>query len=205
MSHYSCAHPGLNLPPLRGSLMQYKTVAAFPSFGLDSATARSSPRTLATDGLADGNIEEEGETILRNKINLASVIILFSLVVGSLVSTETYAASQDQPAVIRTSLQATARTLNFHGKDSKMWSWVPEFKFSLTRGRDSGDKHYIEYTIPGGPALKFDCELNQRGDGFECGGRSIPEDKGSIYTGPVNFAIKVRNELTRHRRDGFHR
>lgn len=52
-----------------------------------------------------------------------------------------------------------------------------------------------EYTIPGGPALKFDCELNQRGDGFECGGRSIPEDKGSIYTGPVNFAIKVRNEL----------
>lgn len=129
------------------------------------------------------------------RINLASLLMLFSLLVGPLVLSET-AASQDQPDIIKTSLQVTARTLNFHGKNSKMWSWVPEFEFSLTRNRNSGDQHYVQYTIPAaGPALKFDCELNRRGDGFVCGGRAIPEDKGSIYTGPVNFAIKVRNEL----------
>jgi hypothetical protein len=132
---------------------------------------------------------------LRNKIRLASVFMLFALVVGLLVAVGTSAAGQDQPAVIKTSLQVTARTLNFYGKNRNMWSWIPEFKFSLTRGRNSGDVHYVEYTIPGSPTLKFDCELNNRGDGFECGGRSIPEDKSSTYTGRANFAIKVRNEL----------
>ncbi|HYR75910.1 MAG TPA: hypothetical protein VEM96_08710 [Pyrinomonadaceae bacterium] len=133
---------------------------------------------------------------MRNKIRLASVLMLFALVVGLLVAAGTSAAGQEQPAVIKTSLQVTARTLNFYGKNRNLWSWVPYFRFSLTRDRGSGDQHYVEYTIPGaGPALKFDCELNQKGDGFECGGRSIPEDKGSTYTGPVNFAIKVRNEL----------
>lgn len=130
---------------------------------------------------------------MRNKIRLASIFMLFALVVGLLVAARTSAAGQDQPGINKTSLQVTARTLNFYGKNRNMWSWVPYFKFSLTRG--SGDQHYVEYTIPGaGPALKFDCELNGKGDGFQCG-RDIPEDKGSTYTGPVNFAIKVRNEL----------
>ena len=133
---------------------------------------------------------------MRKNIRLASAFILFVLMVSPLVSSGTSATGQDQPGIIKTSLQVTARTLNFYGNNRNMWSWVPSFGFSLTRDRSSGDQHYVEYTIPGaGPALKFDCELNQRGDGFECGGRSIPEDKGSIYTGPVNFAIKVRNEL----------
>ena len=133
---------------------------------------------------------------MKNKIKLASVFMTFALVVALVVSAGTSAASQDQPGIIKTSLQVTTRTLNFYGKNRNMWSWVPYFRFSLTRDRGSGDQHYVEYTIPGaGPALKFDCELNQKGDGFECGGRSIPEDKSSTYTGPVNFAIKVRNEL----------
>ena len=133
---------------------------------------------------------------MRNNIRLNSALILFALMIGPLIASGTSAVAQDQPGIIKTSVQVTARTLNFHGKNDKMWSWVPYFRFSLTRDRGSGDQHYVEYTIPGaGPALKFDCELNQNGNGFECGGRSIPEDKGSIYTGPVNFAIKVRNEL----------
>ena len=121
--------------------------------------------------------------------------MLFSLVVCLLISSGTYAVGQDQPGIVLPSLQVTARTLDFHGQNRKMWSWVPFFRFSLTRARGSGDVHYVEYTTPGSPALKFDCELNGAGDGFECGGRSIPENKGSIYTGPVPFAIKVRNEL----------
>ena len=99
---------------------------------------------------------------MKNKIKLVSAFMLCALVTSHLVSSGTYATSQDQPGIIKTSLQVTARTLNFHGKKSNMWSWVPQFKFSLTRGRNSGDQHYVEYTIPGAPALKFDCELNQR-------------------------------------------
>jgi hypothetical protein len=76
-----------------------------------------------------------------------------------------------------------------------MWSWVPLFKFSTTRDVGSGDQTYVEYTIPGAGPLKFDCELNQRGNGFECGGHSIPDDKTSTHVGPVNFALKMRNEL----------
>ena len=135
---------------------------------------------------------------MRNNITLASPSVLFALMalmVSPLISSGTTVIAQDQPSIDRVTLQATAVTLNFHGKNRNIWSWVPLFRFSLTRDSNSGDQHYIEYTIPGAPSLKFDCELNRRGDGFECGGLKIPEDKGSIYTGPVNFAIKVRNEL----------
>lgn len=80
---------------------------------------------------------------MKNKINLVSAFLFFAIVSALLVSSRTHATSQEQPAVIRTSIQATARTFNFHGKNSKMWSWVPEFKFSLTRSRNSGDQHYV--------------------------------------------------------------
>jgi hypothetical protein len=43
------------------------------------------------------------------------------------------------------------------------------------------------------------CKTNQILKGrrlkIECGGRDIPEDKGSIATGVVPFKIKMRNEL----------
>ena len=134
--------------------------------------------------------------MLKYISRLASAVLHYALVAAPLASPGFYAFSQDQPGIVKTSLQVTIRTLNFHGKNSNMWSWVPEFRFSLTRDRNSCDRHYIEYTIPGGgPTQTCDCEVNQMGDGFECGGRGIPEDKGSIYTGSVAFAIKVRNEL----------
>jgi hypothetical protein len=117
-----------------------------------------------------------GGGTLGKDIRLASALVLLTLMAGL---PGTSAAGQDQPGIIKTSVQVTARTLNFHGTNRNMWSWVPYFRFSLTRDRNSGDVHYIEYTIPGSPALKFDCEVNGKGDGFECGGRDIPEDKGS--------------------------
>ena len=48
--------------------------------------------------------------------------------------------------------------------------------------------------------MKFDCPTEETEKGrwwkTSCGGRGIPEDKGSLYTGPVSFAIKLRNELS---------
>jgi len=43
------------------------------------------------------------------KLNLALVLMLFTLAVGLPVLSDTYAASQDQPGVIKTSVQVTAR------------------------------------------------------------------------------------------------
>ncbi len=128
---------------------------------------------------------------MPNNLGLVSTLFLVALIAGQLVRAGN--SHQDQPAVIKSSVQVTARTLNFHGKNRNMWSWVPFFRFTLTRDRNSGDVHYVEYTIPGSGSLRFDCEVT--GYGLECGGRAIPEDKGSIYTGSVPFAIKVRNEL----------
>lgn len=49
--------------------------------------------------------------------------------------------------------------------------------------------------------MKFDCKTSETVKGrwwrTECGGRDIGEDKGSTYTGPVDFAIKMRNELAK--------
>lgn len=132
---------------------------------------------------------------MRDNRRLASTLLLFALTITLLVVPH-IAAGQDQAAaVVKTSILVTARTLNFYRTNRNMWSWVPRFEFSLTRDRASGEVHYVEYTIPGSGALKFDCELNMKGNGFDCGGRNIPDDKSSTYTGPVSFAIKVRNEL----------
>ena len=55
--------------------------------------------------------------------------------------------------------------------------------------------------MPGGsaPWVKFDCRPRRRrratGGRPSAGAGDIPEDKGITYTGPVNFAIKMRNEL----------
>jgi hypothetical protein len=47
--------------------------------------------------------------------------------------------------------------------------------------------------------VKFDCKTGETKKGAhwktECGARDIPEDKGSTYTGMVDFSIHMRNEL----------
>lgn len=121
--------------------------------------------------------------------------LTLALIPLSLAAAPGVQASQDPAAIDKTTLQVTARTLNFHGQNRKLWSWVPEFRFSLVRDRNSGDRHFVTYTIPNSPARQASCELNSQGNGFECGGRSIPESQGAIYTGPVSFTVKVHNEL----------
>jgi hypothetical protein len=57
----------------------------------------------------------------------------------------------------------------------------------------------MEFTLPTGPWLKFGCDTGDTQPGYwwktECGGRQIAENQTSTYTGPVNFTIKMRNEL----------
>ena len=109
------------------------------------------------------------------------------------------ANTQDQPTIAKDSIQIRAFTFNVYKGNYDVWSWVPEMKFRVNGPIASGSQLYVEYNLPTGPWVKFDCETNNIEKGYwwktECGGRQIPEDKGSLYTGSVSFTIKMRNEL----------
>ena len=111
------------------------------------------------------------------------------------------AAAQEQPTLQYDSLQITAFTNNSYKGSYDVWSWVPRMDFKVNGPIPSGGQLYVEFQQPGGtaPWLKFDCATEETPKGRwwrtgECGGRQV-EDKSTTAVGPVNFAIKLRNEL----------
>lgn len=125
-------------------------------------------------------------------------LFTFLFVICSFVIADT-AKAQDQPTIAKDSVQVTAFTFNVYKKNYDVWSWVPQMKFRLNGPIASGSQLYVQYTLPTGPWVKFDCDTGTVEKGYwwktECGGRQIPEDQSSTYTGPVTFTIKMRNEL----------
>ena len=112
----------------------------------------------------------------------------------------TAAGGEDQPTVAKDSVQVRAFTFSVYRKNYDVWSWVPKIEYRVNGPIASGSQLYVEFTIPGsGPWVKFDCKTEETQKGFssktECGAREIPEDKGITYIGPVNFSIRMRNEL----------
>lgn len=108
--------------------------------------------------------------------------------------------NNDQPTIAKDSVQIRAFTFSSYRKDSSIWSWVPEMKFEVNGPIESGSQLVVEFVIPGtGAWITMNCKTDQVRAGFrsrtECGGRQIPEEKGSIYTGAVSFSIKMKNEL----------
>lgn len=124
---------------------------------------------------------------------------LFALTVVFLFTANS-ASAQTQPTIAKDSVQVTPFTLNVYKGNYNFWSWIPRIDFRVNGPIESGGQLYVEFNIPGtGPWVKFDCDTQQTQPGYwwktTCGGRDIPEEKGSTYTGPVNFTIKLRNEL----------
>ena len=106
----------------------------------------------------------------------------------------------DAPTVAKDSIIVNAFTLSSYKGNFKVWSWVPKMQFNVNGPIESGAQLYAEFSLPTGAWVKFDCQTGEVVKGrvlkTECGGRDgISEDKGSTYAGPVNFTIKVRNEL----------
>ena len=124
------------------------------------------------------------------------VMLIAPFTVTSAVKSD---VSQDQPTVVKDTVQVTAFTLNVYKKSYDFWSWVPSIKYRVNGPIPSGGQLYVEFNLPTGPWVKFDCKTEETGAGnwweVSCGGRDIPEEKGSTYTGLVNFNIKLRNEL----------
>ncbi len=137
---------------------------------------------------------------MRNRTGFASAFsLLTTLVIGALLSGGTSAASQEQPTIAKDSVQVTPFTLNVYKNNYDVWSWIPQIQYRVNGPIPSGGQLYVEFTLPTGPWVKFDCRTEETQKGYwwrtNCGGRDIPEEKGSTYTGPVNFAIRLRNEL----------
>ena len=108
------------------------------------------------------------------------------------------AAGEDQPSVIKTSVIVDVSREYRGGDDS--FGWLPTLSFNVNGPIASGSQLYAEFSQPtGGVWVKFDCETNavRRGAWLhtQCGGREISNEKATTYTGPVNFSIKMRNEL----------
>lgn len=135
---------------------------------------------------------------MKNKFRLTCALILFLFVIGMDPVANT-ASSQDQPAIAKDSIQIRAFTFNVYKGNYDVWSWVPEMKFRVNGPIASGSQLYVQYSLPTGAWVKFDCDTGNVEKGYwwktECGGRQIEEAQGSLYTGPVSFTIKMRNEL----------
>lgn len=131
-----------------------------------------------------------------NRTRLLGLGLLLFL---ALTSVSYSAIAQDQPTIQKDSVQVTAFTVNSYKGDFSKWSWLPRMEFKVNGPIPSGSQLYVEVNLPTGPWVKFDCETNNIEKGYwwktNCGGRDIPEDKSSLYVGPVSFTIKMRNEL----------
>ena len=131
---------------------------------------------------------------------LSSACSVLTLALIAMLLSAVNSAAQDQPTIAKDSVQVNAFTLSSYKKNFKVFSWVPKMEFRVNGPIASGSQLYAEFTVPGtGPWVKFDCQTEEVQPGrwwkTECGARDIPEDKGSTYTGTVNFTIKLRNEL----------
>jgi hypothetical protein len=135
---------------------------------------------------------------LNKKTRLTCAFILALMIVGLPALTGS-ATNQEQPTIAKDSIQITAFTFNVYKGNYDVWSWVPRMSYRVNGPIASGSQLYVEFSTPTGAWVKFDCSTNNIEKGYwwktECGGRDIAEDKGITYTGPVNFTIKMRNEL----------
>src|SRR5690348_13198916 len=114
-------------------------------------------------------------------------LALVSVLTGAPASV--VAAGDDGPTVAKDSVQVTPFTLGVYHKDFDTWSWVPHMAFRVNGPISSGSQLYAEFAIPGATPVKFDCPTSEILAGrwlkVECGGRDVPEEKGTLFTGSV--------------------
>ncbi len=137
---------------------------------------------------------------MKSYLAFSRMLFRLLLVVPCLLVPEP-ALAQDEPTIAKDSVQVTAWAYDEYKKNDKVNSWVPKIDFRVNGPIASGSQLYVEFSLPTGRWVEFDCKTEAIPAGSwwevkECGGREIPAAKGVIHTGPVNFAIRLRNEVT---------
>jgi hypothetical protein len=133
---------------------------------------------------------------------LRALALLSLLALGAVAAERTATAADEPPTIQKDWVQFNPYTVaKYHG-DFNTWSWVPRMAFRVNGPTASGSQLFVEVSAPGGggPWIKFDCPTGMTEKDHwhktECGGHDLPDDKGTLATGMVHFAIKMRNELT---------
>ena len=93
---------------------------------------------------------------MKSKFRVASTLVFFICLVA-LPATVNTAATQEQPTIAKDSLQITAFTFNVYKKNYDVWSWLPQIKYRVNGPIPSGGQLYVEFNLPTGPWVKFDC------------------------------------------------
>lgn len=137
---------------------------------------------------------------MKTKIRILQIALLLLNLPALMAASGNPAPDDDQPTIAKDWIELNAFPISSYHKSYATLSWVPRIKFRVNGPIPSGSQLYVEFSLPGsGPWVKFDCKTGEIGKGrwwnTDCGGRDIPEDKGSIFTGTVNFTIGLRNEL----------
>ena len=135
-----------------------------------------------------------GRCVLRDRLGAAAVLILMAFGLTAMHYDVGAAPVHDQPTIAKDSVQVNAFTFNVYQKNYNIWSWVPRMDFRVNGPIPSGSQLYVLFSTPAGmPWVKFDCATEETAKDrwwkTSCGGRDIPENKGSLGTGPFGFAI----------------
>ncbi len=117
-------------------------------------------------------------------------------------ATANLGAQDDQPTIAKDwVVLSTVRVSSYRG-NSAIWSWKPKINFRVNGPIASGSQLYVEFALPGSkPWLTFDCSTDETAKDYwwnvrECGGQiTVPDEKSVTFTGPIEFKIRMRNEL----------
>jgi hypothetical protein len=139
---------------------------------------------------------------MKTRVTFAAFpALLCALALGSqLAHAAAVSASVDGPTIMKDYVTVRAFTVDSYQKNFDVWSWLPTVRFRVNGPIASGSTLWVEFNLPTGPWVKFDCKTEEIAKDHwwqveDAGGRDIGEDKGTTYTGPVDFAIHVRNDL----------
>jgi hypothetical protein len=114
------------------------------------------------------------------------------------------APAEEIPAIDKTTLVISAVKVTEEYTKPKLEyvsTWRPRMKYLIRGPIASGSQIYVEYTLPGGTKwLHYNCFSSELAAGkprdVECGTEDVVLDtKKIVPAGPVDFTIRMRNEL----------
>ncbi len=112
------------------------------------------------------------------------------------------AQAQDEPTIVKDTIRFMPFTNPCQSCPGSIWRWTPRVEFRVNGPIASGSQLYVEAMLPGStkPWVTFDCRTEETAKGRwwetgNCGGPDLPDAKGTLATGLVEFKIRMRNEL----------
>ncbi len=149
---------------------------------------------------------------MKNKIKFPAVtLILLPTVAAMLAASGASALAQDEPTIAKDLVRVKANRIDGvwrNGRKEEGSSWLPAIEYRVNGPIATGSQLSVEFSLPTNRQwLKFDCPniVLDIEKGYwwktECGalrhGRSaaVRNEKSVTFTGIVNFAIHLRNEV----------